>query len=144
MAEPEKKEWKDLSWQEKGVALFLLALLASFVGWCASPSEEDRAACRADISCWGDKHQIEAEVSCRKPLERLAKYDFKWTDDYGNPMFSRWRWVGPLPPNGTLIYIGDRLQLQNGFGAFVAHTYECQYNPDTKEVLRVTAAQGRL
>lgn len=98
--------------------------------------------CRFDLQCWGDKHIFSAGVYCAEPVEKLAKYSHKWTDGVLETKFSRFRWLDKTA--GTMTYIGDKIQFQNGFGAWQNYTYECDINPESKQVLEVRAFAGRM
>jgi hypothetical protein len=100
------------------------------------------ATCLADLKCWGEKHVIAASVRCDDAVERLAKYSHKWTDGLLEPKFSHYRWKNRA--TGVVTYIGDKIQFQNGFGAFQNHIYECDFDPRSEEVLDVRARPGRL
>lgn len=100
------------------------------------------ARCRNDIQCWGAKFEIEAGFACRPYVERLAKNNFEWYDGMLEPKFSHLKWRNKQQ---TLIsYIGDKIKFQNGFGAWIIHTYECDYDPSRKAVVDVRARAGRL
>lgn len=103
---------------------------------------EAEAKCKEDLQCWGDKHSISAAVYCEKDIERLAKYSFKWTDGFLEPKFSRFMWHDK--DAGTVTYIGDKIEYQNGFGAFQNHIYQCDFDPVNELVLEVKANPGRL
>ena len=104
--------------------------------------------CRDDNKCWGERHRIAAQVRCEDRIEGLAKYDFEWTSGWGEPIFSEWvniegnRLFGTTPKG--IIYIGDKIKFQNGFGVFIVHTYHCNYDPDTETVLKVSAQPGKM
>lgn len=98
--------------------------------------------CKADLTCLGEKHSIRAGLSCREPVEKLAKYSFEWTDGWVEPKFSHYRWRSRK--DGVITYIGDRIKFQNGFGAFQYHTYHCDFDTHTESVIRVTAEPGRM
>jgi len=100
------------------------------------------AACRADLQCWGDKHGIGASIACRPYVERLAKYQFEWTDGWLETKFSRFRWRNK--EKGQLTYLGDRIKFQNGFGAWQFAIYTCDYDPISGVVMNVDASPGRL
>lgn len=85
---------------------------------------------------------IAAAVRCKDPVERLAKYTARWTDRTFEPKFSHFRWF--KESEGIIIYIGDKIEFQNGFGAWQAHVYECDYDPKSEQVLDVRARPGRL
>jgi len=104
---------------------------------------EKEAACRDDLKCWGEKHALYATTRCRPAIERLAKYDFEWTDDsWLETKFSRYR-RGTLD-KANVTYIGDKIKFQNGFGAWQHHIYTCEYDPITDTAVNAQAAPGRL
>lgn len=110
---------------------------------------EDKAAaakqtaqCKSDLQCWGDRATIGAGVYCREHIERLAKYSSRWTDGTFEQKFSRFRWLNK--DKGTLTMIGDKIQFQNGFGAYQNSVYECDFDPEANVVLDVRAQPGRL
>ncbi|MCT9017105.1 zinc ribbon domain-containing protein [Cupriavidus gilardii] len=108
-----------------------------------SKSEQRPAECQADdLRCIGEKLAVEAEIRCKRPIEQLAKHSVKWTDGVLDMKFSRYRWAAE--PGGTVTYIGDKVEFQNGFGAFTPMIYECDLAADGKSVLDVRIHQGRL
>jgi hypothetical protein len=100
------------------------------------------AECRQDLQCWGDKHLIAAGVWCRDKIEKLAKYQAEWTDRWYEQKFSRFRWADRT--KGTLVYTGDKVKFQNGFGAWSPMTYSCEFDPLEKKILNVNAWEGRI
>jgi len=98
--------------------------------------------CKKTLQCWGDRHLVGAAVRCASHIEKLVKFDHKWTDGMLEPKMSHFRWLDKEA--GTLTYIGDKIQFQNGFGAWQAHIYECDYNPATESPIAVSARPGRL
>jgi len=100
------------------------------------------AACRSDLQCWSDKQSLAADGPCRRAIERLAKYDFEWTTGLLTPRFSKIAWANEK--RGSIVYFGDQIKFQNGFGAMQTHTYSCTWDPDTKMVLDVSARPGRM
>ena len=99
-------------------------------------------ACRQDLRCWGEKHSIAAGVRCRRPVERLAQYDMRWTDGWTEAKFPRMRWANQN--EGLIAYIGDKAQFQNGFGAWQNVIYACTYDPSTDSAINVEVTPGRL
>ncbi len=97
--------------------------------------------CRQDLNCWGNRH-ISTGVYCEDHIERLAQYSHQWTDGFLESKFSRFRWKDQSA--GTLTLIGDKIQFQNGLGAWQNHTYQCDIDPETNTVLGVRASPGRL
>lgn len=110
----------------------------------AATAEQQKkdADCKKDLQCWGDKHSIKASFACRPYVERLAKYQFEWTDGWLDTKFSRFRWKNMA--KGQVTYIGDKIKFQNGFGAWQFATYACDYDPVAEVVLNVDATPGRL
>jgi hypothetical protein len=98
--------------------------------------------CRATLSCWAERTIITASLKCREPVERWTRYSFRWVDKWYEPKFSHYRWASQ--GEGTVTYIGDRIEMQNVFGAWAPHIYECDDDPETKQVLAVRAQPGRL
>lgn len=127
----------------------VLALLtvAYFLHLCSAPNPTPPppdpaadAACRADIKCAGERYALSASVACRRALEARAKYAARWPDDYPTWTYSEWR----DETKRAIVYLGDRLQLQNGFGAWQNHIYSCTYDPDAERVIEVYLAPGRI
>lgn len=137
--------------QQIGGVIVLLIIIAVVVSMCSSGDKDketekvaqvDEAACRKDLQCAGDKYGISAGVYCKAPVERLGKYSSRWTDDTFEMKFSRFRWLDKQ--QGTITFIGDKIEFQNGFGAFQKHIYECDFNPVTNKVIAVRAQPGQL
>jgi hypothetical protein len=97
-----------------------------------SKAEED-AACRTELQCWGEKHILAASSRCRSHIERLARFDFEWTNSWIEPGLSRFRWQDKAA--GSLFYMGDSIKLQNGFGAWIRHIYTRIYPLTTSGIL---------
>ena len=104
--------------------------------------KSEEMACRASLQCWGDKHSLSASVYCPDEIEGLGRYDHEWIDGWLGSKFSRFAWKDRTA--GTVTYIGDQIKFQNGFGAWIQHTYQCDFDPVNKRVLDVRAAAGRL
>lgn len=98
--------------------------------------------CMKDLQCWGDKNSISAAVYCEPFIEKIAKNSHKWTDGMLEPKFSHFRWKNQS--KGYITFIGDKIQYQNGFGAWVNHVYECDFDPTSDSVLDVRASSGKI
>lgn len=129
-------------------ALTLLAVIY-FLSLCSAPprappppapSSESIAACRADIKCTGERKAFSASIACRRELEAQAKYAARWPDDLPTWTYSEWR----DEKKTAIVYLGDRLQLKNGFGAWENYIYSCTYDLDNGRVLEVYLAPGRI
>lgn len=108
----------------------------------AEAAAREAEECRADFTCWGRDRRIEAEIQCKRPIERQARYDHEWTDGWTEPMFSRFRWKDEEA--GVMTYYGDRLRLQNGFGAWANVVYSCDFDTERNVALSVSVQAGRL
>ncbi|UOD29427.1 zinc ribbon domain-containing protein [Massilia violaceinigra] len=95
-----------------------------------------------DLQCRGNNTLGSAAVYCRSHVERLATHAVRWTDKMLEPKFSRFRWRNPVA--GEITYIGDKIEFQNGFGAYTPIIYECDLAADEKTVLDVRVQEGRL
>lgn len=98
--------------------------------------------CVADLKCLAERHLISANSECRVPIERLGRYDSRWDKSVFEPRFSHYRWKDQA--QGIVTYIGDRISFQNGFGAWMPHTYECDFNTKSRAAIEARANPGRL
>jgi hypothetical protein len=103
----------------------------------AAKAQAEDQKCREDLHCWGEKAWAVGSIYCREPIEKLAKWDFEWTDGWTEPKFSKYRWKDQK--KGVVTIIGDKLKFQNGFGAWKRMTYSCDVEPTTNAVLSVQA-----
>ena len=104
--------------------------------------EEKKRACRWDLQCWGDENSLGATMACEEHIEDLSLYAHEWTDGWLGVKFSRFRWRDR--DAGAVTYMGDEIQFQNGFGAWVRHRYWCDYDTLGKSAISVRAEPGRL
>lgn len=134
------------------VMLLVIVGIALLTGLCGSnggtststtsaPKISD-AECRKTLACWAERHTADAAVRCRRPVETLAKNNFEWTDGVLEPKFSHYRWKNQA--TGEVTYIGDKIKYQNGFGAWIFHTYECDLDASGQKVTDVRASPGRI
>lgn len=98
------------------------------------------AFCRTDLVCWGDRHIGRASAACSPQIEAQARLDYRWTATLTRLSGARWR----NRDAGIIAYDGDAIELQNGFGAWVRHAYQCDYNTATGAVERVYVRPGRV
>lgn len=100
------------------------------------------ATCKTDLNCWAEKNLPQANYPCQKAVEGLAKFSSKWTDGTLEMKFDHMRWADKS--KGVIIYVGDKIQYQNGFGAYQNSIYECTFDTSSKTVLGATARAGHL
>lgn len=99
--------------------------------------------CKKDLKCLAEKNFGSATVYCSSYIEKLAKYDFKWTDSgWLEQKFSYFRWKDK--EKGVITYIGDKAMFQTGFGAWQNHIYECDFSTNDEKVLDIRARPGRI
>jgi len=100
------------------------------------------AECMKSLQCWGERQSIPAEARCQIYVEKLSTYSHKWTDGLLERKFSHFRWKNQK--TGLITFVGDKIEFQNGFGAYQKYIYECDYDPFAQKVLDVRARPGRI
>ena len=122
----------------------LLAITVFLLDQCSASDPKTKAqeekCANDDLQCLGNKGVVVAGVYCKSEIEKLAKYDVKWTDGVLEPKFSKFGWRDKKL--GVITYVGDKAKFQNGFGAYAPVTYECDMLD--KSVLAVRIKEGRL
>lgn len=89
-----------------------------------------------DVKCFADKARADALIPCKHSIESRARYDYEWTDSlFGKPLFE-FDYMWGIPPN-VVVYYGDAMRAQNGFGAWKEMYYQCWYNVRTSQIERV-------
>lgn len=150
-----KAAGKPKSWFKAG-ALIFAGLVFTGIAAIAPNSEQMRAReqreaaeaaaadarCKADLNCLGEKHLINANSECRAPIERYARYDVRWDKSIFEARFSHYRWKDQ--GLGIVTFIGDRISFQNGFGAWQPHTYECDFDTNSRAAIAARVTPGRL
>lgn len=141
---PLAKPKRDTSRIEKAIgAVILFAIAYGLFESSTGTSEQSdyRSGCAADdLRCIGRKFEIYAGYNCKRQVERFAKYNVKWIDSTFDAKY--FRWANKVA--GTVTLVGDSVQFQNGFGAYMPVTYECDLSADGKTVLDVRVHEGRL
>jgi len=73
-------------------------------------------------------HKIDSQMACEQAVERLAVNDYRWTARGWTG--GRWPSIA-VTDDGKILLIGDAVEFQNGFGAWIRHRYGCTYDPET-------------
>lgn len=121
-----------------GIALILAYVTQpEYAARVSTPTESKCAA--DDLKCNARENSAFAAGYCKRPIEKLAKYQHEWT---GGSKFTSVKWADQ--DSNVIRYIGDRIKFQNGFGAWQPHTYTCDFNIKTDTVVSVNASPGRL
>lgn len=128
----------------------LALVLVGGVGWAIfSPSEpspptappKSEAECQADVQCWSERHSAESLAPCTDAVERMAAHSFRWLDGTFDQKFTH---IGlNKDEHKSIRYIGDKIEFQNGFGAFTRYSYTCTWDPVTHQATAIGEA-GRL
>lgn len=113
-------------------------LMSAGVEFAPAKSEE---ACRAEFDCWSNQFQAAATKACAPQVEALAMVSHRWTDSVMSPKFPR----ASVSDGGfNITYVGDAIEFQNGLGAWIRHTYTCEYDTELNVAISVNAYPGRL
>ncbi|WP_213881199.1 hypothetical protein [Pseudomonas sp. dw_358] len=102
----------------------------------------DDAACAKDLQCWAKKVEPDASYPCKKAIEKSTEFAFRWTGGLVDIGFQQIRWLDQS--SGKITFIGDTIEVQNMYGAYEPRTYECDYDPATKSVIKTTLYHGRI
>ena len=140
--------WKSASGIIVGiiVVLVLVAIIAAIAGGSSAPdspasptptsvtSVSDRE-CLRDLDCavGRDDWFNSADAHCPRHIEDLARYDFEWTDGWLDSKFDRV--ALQIDRQAAIRVIGDKMRMQNQYGAWQRMEYWCILDPITKEVL---------
>jgi hypothetical protein len=81
---------------------------------------------------------IPATFACKPEIEKLADYHFEWFDSWRELKFPFYE--GKVLKPGVLVISGDKIKIQNAFGALRIHSYRCEYDTQAKTVLNVSIA----
>lgn len=92
--------------------------------------------CRAELNCWSRRHMLHAAAACKRGIEAQAKWQAEWTDGASRPMFSRHAWANE--PDGHIVYFGNQVKFQNGFGAWRRVDYACTFDTRSRAVVEVS------
>ena len=97
------------------------------------PRVSDRE-CLNDLDCAAgrDAWFESADVRCPRRIEDLARFDFEWTDGWLELKFDR---VALQNDRQAIRVIGDKMKMQNQYGAWQRMEYWCIFDPINEEVL---------
>ena len=114
-----------------------LAILVILVVLVACGSGKSAKDCLKDLDCVADKTDwwSGADARCASHIEARASYSARWTDGFLELKFDR---VSLQPPEyQTLRFKGNKVEFQNGFGAWRRMEYVCFYDPIDQTVMSV-------
>lgn len=132
--------------------LVLAAIVGGTVTMCSDSDAEKQAKaqakaeadvkCAQDLSCIGEKFVVTVSGFCSQRVEQQAKNAVQWTDKALEQKFKYYQWGNQEKTVVTLE--GDKVQFQNGFGAFVNMVYACDVDVKSGDVLGVRVEEGKL
>jgi hypothetical protein len=122
----------------EGVGLTVAVVLCALFTWwivrdSGAPATSASARASAATETKAERYRAAATASCKPRIQALARWDYEWTDGWTVPVFSH----SKEQSDGTIVYVGDRLKLQNGFGAWRHVRYGCIYDPRSDRVVDV-------
>jgi len=112
--------------------LVSVAFALLIVGGCAPPDELSDADCRADLTCWSDKHWTTAANECDPLVVRSTPGRYRWDIDIGVPMFDKVAWHDEAA--GTILYEGHRIKFKSASDKWRQMRYRCVYDPDARKI----------
>lgn len=108
----------------------------------SAPTLSPDMKCLRDANCISKRSDwaIDGKTACTWAVERLARYDMRWTDGFLGDKFPNVH-VNP-PEYKTFLFSGESAQFQNGFGAWQNVFYACEYDPINDKVVDA-AVEGK-
>jgi hypothetical protein len=102
--------------------------------------------CEHDVDCVAQNLLFVISELCDPLIERQARYQYRWTDGlFDGPKYSGHRWNPKHGQERHLVdFYGDKLELQNGFGAWSNYIYVCTIDVHSNTVTSVRLERGRL
>ena len=127
-----------------GLVLFGVVMCSDDDSLNKTPEEmaAEEVGCRTNLQCWADKHYALGATHCQTAVEKMATYSHEWVDGMMDPKFSRYVWNDQ--DKGVITYVGDKIKLQNGFGAWQNYIYACNYDTINEFAVKVAVEPGRL
>lgn len=98
-------------------------------------SKRGNNACRNDALCWGKLAHAEAAGPCERRIELAAKHQSEWTNGILEHRLEPLAWSDEN--TGVIIFGGDKIKMQNGFGAWTHMIYTCTWDSARKQVVEV-------
>ena len=127
-----------------GCAFAGLVLYAILAGESPSERREREAATPKPIAApvdalqaLGDEHHLGANWRCREPIERMATYGYRWTDDALEMKLPAFQWADKTA--GILRYHGDRIMYQGEEGGWHRFMVWCDYDTRARAPVGVGA-----
>lgn len=92
--------------------------------------EKQALACASNPTCLTFEQLSDAHLACIDAIENSARYQFEWTDGWLHSKFNG----GEVKLGPLVMLTGDKIKMQNGFGAWRKYTYRCSYDLESRSV----------
>lgn len=99
----------------------------------ALQAAKKQAECRSSAACFVEASYSLAEAQCVKEIEESATYGLRWENQFFQRKFSAATWVNEQ--DGVVKLGGDRLRMENEYGAWGRAVYWCSYSVSANAVL---------
>jgi predicted nucleic acid-binding Zn-ribbon protein len=111
--------------------ILLMAIALSDDQGSSSPAVAKKPPCGPEQKeCYSQRHLMDAQRACRPEIEKLARYQAEWTYRLDG-MFESYS----VRTDGSILFIGNEVKFQNGFGAWSKQSYRCVYDPSDRSAL---------
>lgn len=130
--------WKPAPWAWPVLGLTIAILVYNYKTAPPKPSPAQLPSppvCSGnDPVCLGDREYSRASSECRRRIENELRYDHEWTEGLLGSIFMT---AATYEPNFSIIYHGQELRAQNGFGAWQRMRYFCVWDYREKRATKV-------
>ena len=103
-----------------------------------SPEEQEEANRKAREAAVRNQQAL-GTLTCTQAIESIPEFAFRWTNSWTE---SKWNKVSVV--GDKLVFGGDRLEVQNQFGAWVRRSYACEFDVSTEVADAVLLPKGAL
>ena len=109
----------------------------------AEPTPAKPPCPATDAQCAFNQADSKLHIGCKTAIEAEALFNARWTDNIlTRPVFSRVGWADQKAR--VLLVMGDEIEFQNAAGNYLRSSYSCEYDTQTRRVVRVDTSPGRL
>ena len=84
-----------------------------------------------------DDGRIFADIFCAEQVEARARFSARWTNGFLENKFPVGQWQKETASEKIVLYMGDKIEIQNRFGAWQPHLYECLVDVRREKILSV-------
>jgi len=118
---------------KKIVTIVILSIFLFGCNLTPKKNAENRTGNMYNAKWLNDKHNIDGQVQCQKAIPKLGEFAHKWTDGWLDQKFMYYKQI--VKEEGVLTLIGNKIQFQNKYGAWVSFKYYCDYDVRTDSVI---------